>query len=72
MKPGRPSPFVVTVGIEDAEGLERFVEGTREIGGDWVRTRVLKVFDKGVTGKHEGWTKIEVQDYLGVVGECSS
>lgn len=69
LRPGKPSPFVVTVGIEDAEELEKFVEGTKRIGADWVRTRVMRVFDKGVTGKHEEWTKIEVQDYLGVIGE---
>ncbi|KAF5339894.1 hypothetical protein D9611_009100 [Ephemerocybe angulata] len=70
LKVGNPSRFVLTVGIAlgggSSESLERFAEDTRRVGG-WVRTRVLKVFDKGVTGTNEEWTSIEVPDYLAVI-----
>ncbi|KAF6760567.1 hypothetical protein DFP72DRAFT_1062947 [Ephemerocybe angulata] len=70
----RTAEVVVDTGgqLEKSTGLkvgnpsQSFAEDTRRVGG-WVRTRVLKVFDKGVTGTNEEWTSIEVPDYLAVI-----
>lgn len=74
MRYGNPSSFIVTVGVEvldgeDVEGRLRGLAQRTESLPEWVRTRIVKVFDKGVTGLNEQWTKIEVPDYLAIVGK---
>ncbi|KAJ2924229.1 hypothetical protein H1R20_g12867, partial [Candolleomyces eurysporus] len=72
LRVGIPSTFIVTVGIAvlDGEGtqekLQVFAQKTVSLPG-WVRTRIVKVFDKGVTGLNGQWTSIEIPDYLAVV-----
>lgn len=78
LKVGRPSRGVVTVGVNATgvhgsswdDALRQFLnvskKGIWEEG--WVRTRVVKVFDKGVTGTNEQWVNVDVPEYLGVIG----
>lgn len=73
LRVGNPSLFIVTVGIAASDGeaadekLQAFARKTESLP-DWVRTRVVKVFDKGVTGLNEEWVKVEIPDYLAIIG----
>ncbi|KAJ2916638.1 hypothetical protein MD484_g3775, partial [Candolleomyces efflorescens] len=70
MRVGNPSKFVLTVGVDPGEDIEgKLGELGRKLGTlpGWVRTRIVRVFDKGVTGLNDKWTKIHIPDYLAVV-----
>ena len=70
LRVGNPSPFVVTFGIGDVEAgkLQEVLSRTKELPA-WIRTRIVHVFDSGVTGRNSQWTSIRIPAYLGVIGE---